>query len=167
MLYYQRLLFVPEIIRTKHISRHHNNLLTSYFDINQTRKLIGRKYYQPNLQKNVEVYIKDCNICLFAKKVKYKPYDKLQLLLISTYCYKNFSIDFVTRLLISTNWKNKSYDSILVIFNPLTKIIFYELVKMTINIPRLAKIILDMVIQHHGLCDLIIFNGGLLFILKF
>ena len=34
------------------------------------------------LQKDVEVYIKDCNICLASKAVCHKPYGDLQLLLV-------------------------------------------------------------------------------------
>ena len=45
VLHHQGLPFVPEIIWTELISRHHDNLLAGHFDINKTRKLIGRKYY--------------------------------------------------------------------------------------------------------------------------
>ena len=45
VLYYQRLLFVPEIIQTKIISRYHNNSLTGHFGVDNKRKLIGQKYY--------------------------------------------------------------------------------------------------------------------------
>ena len=45
MLHHQRLPFVPKVIWTEIISWHHNNLLVENFDINKTKKLIGRKYY--------------------------------------------------------------------------------------------------------------------------
>ena len=61
MLHYQRLPFVPEIIRTKLISRHHDNPLAGHFSINKTRELIGRKYYWPSLRKDVEAYVKGCD----------------------------------------------------------------------------------------------------------
>ena len=37
------------------------------------------------LQKDVEAYIKDCNICLILKIVCYKLYGDFQLLFIPTY----------------------------------------------------------------------------------
>ncbi len=60
------------------------------------------------------------------------------------------SIDFVTGLSISANWKGDSYDSILVIINRLTKMVHYEPVKVTIDVLGLAKVIIDVVVCHHG-----------------
>ena len=45
MLHYYKLLFIPEIIWTKLISRNHNNSPVDFFDINKTKKLIGQKYF--------------------------------------------------------------------------------------------------------------------------
>ena len=73
-------------------------------------------------------------------------------------------MDFVTSLLISTNLNDKSYDSILVIVDQLTKIIYYELVKITINTPDLTKVIIDVVICHYKVSGSIVMNQGLLFI---
>ena len=76
-------------------------------------------------------------------------------------------MDFVTGLSLSTNWKSNSYNSILVIINQLTKMVHYELVKVTIDAPEQAKVILDMVVWHHSLPNLIVTNRGLFFTLKF
>ena len=103
MLHYQELPFMPEIIRTELISRHHNNLLAGHFGINKTRELIGRKYYWPNLRKDVEAYIKGCDVCLAPKAVRHKPYSNLQALPVPTYRWKDFSMDFVTGLPVSTD----------------------------------------------------------------
>ena len=76
-------------------------------------------------------------------------------------------MDFVTGLPISTDWKGDSYDSILVIVDRLTKIVHYEPVKVTINASGLAEVIINVVVQHHRLLDLIVTNRGLLFTPKF
>lgn len=55
-------------------------------------------------------------------------------------------MNFVTSLPISTDWKGESYDSILVIVDRLTKMVHYKLVKVTINAPGLAEVILDIVV---------------------
>ena len=141
--------------------------MAGHFSINKTRKLIGRKYYWPSLKKDVEAYVKGCNVCLALKVVKHKPYGYLQILPVLTYQWKDFLIDFVIGLPISTNWKDENYDSILVIVNRLTKMIYYELVKVTINAPGLAKIIFDIVIWHYDLPNSIIFDRGSLFTFKF
>ena len=76
-------------------------------------------------------------------------------------------MDFVIGLPISTNWKGDSYDSILVIVDRLIKIVHYELVKITINAPGLAEIIINGVVRHHGLLNSIVTNRGSLFTSKF
>ena len=45
--------------------------------------------------------------------------------------------------------------------------VHYKLVKITLNAPRLAKVIMDVVIRHHGIPDLIVTNQGSLFTSKF
>ena len=74
---------------------------------------------------------------------------------------------FVTGLPLSVDWKSDSYNLILVIVDRLTKMIYYELVKVTINALKLPKVIIKMVVQHHGLPDSIICNQGAIFMSKF
>ena len=76
-------------------------------------------------------------------------------------------MDFVTGLPISTDWKGDSYDSILVIIDRLTKMVHYEPVKVTINAPGLAKVIIDILVRHHGLLDSIISDRRAIFTSKF
>ena len=73
----------------------------------------------------------------------------------------------MTGLLILTDWKKDSYNSIFVIIDQLIKMVHYEPVKITINAPGLAEVIIDMVICHHGLPDSIVTDKGSLFISKF
>ena len=76
-------------------------------------------------------------------------------------------MDFVTGLPILTDWKGDSYNSILVIVNRLIKMIYYELIKVTINASRLAEVIIDVVVQYHDLPNSIMTDRGSLFISKF
>ena len=85
MLYYQSLLYIPKVIRSELINKHHNNPFTNHFYIKNTRELIAKKYYKPILQQNVEAYVKGCDVCLALKAVYYKPYEDLQVLPIPTY----------------------------------------------------------------------------------
>ena len=104
---------------------------------------------------------------LASKAVHHKPYEDLQSLLIPTHWWKNLSIDFVTDLLLSADRKDNSYNSILIIIDRLTKIMYYELVIVTINTQRLAEVIINVVVQYHDLPDSIISNRGAIFISKF
>ena len=167
VLHHQGLPFVPEAIRTELISRHHDDPLANYFGVDKTRELVNRKYYWPSLKKDVESYVKGCDVCLASKTVRHKPYGDLQSLPVPTHQWKDLSMDFVTGLLLSADWKSDNYNSILVIINQLIKMVHYKLVKVTIDAPGLAKFIINMVIRHHGLPGLIVTNRGLLFTLKF
>ncbi len=76
-------------------------------------------------------------------------------------------MDFVTGLLISANQKVDSYNSILVIVDRLTKMVHYKPVKVTINAPGLAEVIINMVMRRHGLPESIMTDRGSLFTSKF
>ena len=164
---YQGLPYVPEIIRSKVISRHHNDPLAGHFDIDKTRELVGRKYYWPSLKRDVKSYVRGCDVCLASKAVRHKPYGDLQSLPIPTHRWKDLSMDFVTGLPLSSDWKGDSYDSILVIVDRLTKMVHYEPVKVTIDASGLAKVIIDVVVRHYGLPDSIISDRRVIYISKF
>ncbi len=76
-------------------------------------------------------------------------------------------MDFVTELSISTDWKGKTYNLILVIVNRSTKIVHYKPVKVTIDAPGLSEVIIVIVVRHHSLPDSIVKNQGLIFTSKF
>ena len=73
----------------------------------------------------------------------------------------------MTRLLVSTDWKGESYDLILIIIDRLTKMVNYKPVKITIDTPGLAKVIIDIVVWYYCLPDSIITDQGSLFTSKF
>ena len=70
-------------------------------------------------------------------------------------------------LSILMNWKRDNYDSIFVIVDWLTKTVYYKPVEVIIDTLNLAKIIINIVMRHYGLLDLIVTNQRLLFISKF
>ena len=140
------------------MGRHHPNLLAGHFVIKKTCKLLIQKYYWLTLYHNIEIYVNACNVCLALKKFRQKPYGDLQLLPVPMHQWKHRLINFVTGLQISINWKKNSYNSILVIVYWLTEIPYYKLVKITIDPPGLAEVIINVVVYHHGLSNLIVTN---------
>ena len=119
------------------------------------------------LRRDVEDYARGCDVCLALKAVRHEPYGDLQSLPIPTHHWKDLLIDFVPDLPILTDWKRDSYDSIFVIVDRLTKMLYYEPIMVIIDAPGLAEIIIDVVVRHHGLLDSIVTNRGSFFILKF
>lgn len=62
-------------------------------------------------------------------------------------------MDFVIGLLLSIDWKSDSYDAILDLVDCLTKMVYYEPIKMTLDIANLTKVIINVVIRHHSLSE--------------
>ncbi len=85
VLYYQGHLYVPKVIRSELISRHHDDPLVGHFGIEKTCELIAKKYYQPTLRRDVKAFVKGCDVFLASKAVCHKPYGDLQLLFVPTY----------------------------------------------------------------------------------
>ncbi len=80
VLQHQDLPYVPKIVRTKLISRYHDDPLAGHFGIDNTRELIARKYYWPTLHRDVETYVIGGDIYLALKAVRHMPYGNLQSL---------------------------------------------------------------------------------------
>lgn len=67
-----------------------------------------------------------------------QPYGNLPSLPVPPHRWKDLTMDLVTGLPISADWKGDSYDSILVIVSRLTNMVHYEPVKVTIDASGLA-----------------------------
>ena len=156
LLYFQGLLYLPEIIRTEIISKHHDDPLAEYFGIEMTRELVAQKYYLSTLRADINTYVRGCDVCLALKAVRYKLYGDLQSLPVPIHRWKNVSINFIIGLPVSTNWKFKTYNSILVIVDRFTKIIHYKPIKITIDAPGLAEVLIDIIVRQYGLLDSIV-----------
>ena len=149
------------------ISRHHDNYLAGPFGIEKTCKLVAQKYYWPTFRHNVEACVKSCNICLTSKIVRHNSYGILQSLPVPMHRWKDLLMDFLTGLSISINWKRDNYNSILVIINWLTKMVYYKPTKIILDVPGFLKIIINIAVYHHKLLDLIVTNRGSFFTSKF
>ena len=58
-------------------------------------------------------------------------------------------MDFITNFPILVNWRGDNYNSILIIVDQLIKMVCYKLVKVTIDTPGLAKVIINIVMRYH------------------
>lgn len=68
---------------------------------------------------------------------------------------------------LSANEKSNSYDLILLNVNWMTKILYCKLVIVTIDTPKLAKVIINLVIQYYSLPNSIISDCRAIFTIKF
>lgn len=62
-------------------------------------------------------------------------------------------MDLVIGLPIFSNQKDEIYELILVINDQLRKMVYYKLVKVIMDTPVLAEVIIKIVVRHYGLSD--------------
>ncbi len=135
--------------------------------IPETLELLSRKYYSLRIRVDIEKHLQDCDICMSSKTQRHKPYGSIQVLPVSTNNWKDLSIDFVTGLPKNKNWRRVEYDSMLVIVDRLTKMVYYKPVLTTLDADQLADILIEAVIKYHGLPDSIVTDRGSLLTTKF
>ena len=128
---------------------------------------MAQKYYWSTFSHDVNAYMKSYDISLASKAVSHQPSGVLESFRILTHQWKDFLIDFVTGLPISIDWKEDNYNSILVIINWLTKMVYYKPVKIILDTIKLAESIIDMVVRHYRILDSIVTNWSSLFTSKF
>ncbi len=67
------------------------------------------------MRVNNEKYVQDCDICISSKAQRHKFYGRMQTLSVLHGKWKDLSIDFVTELPKSKDWRGVEYDLIFVI----------------------------------------------------
>ena len=115
VLHYDGKPYIPETLRADLLERNHDDPLAGHFGIEKTLELLTCKYYWPKIRSDVEKYVQGCDICMSCKAQRHKAYGNLQTLPIPTHKWKDLSMDFVTGLPKSKDWRGVEYDSILVI----------------------------------------------------
>lgn len=76
-------------------------------------------------------------------------------------------INFLINMLILKNYIKDGYNSMLIIVHKLIKRVYYKFVKITINLVKKAKIIIDYILMHYKFLDFLISGKNALFILNY
>ena len=167
VLHYDNKPYIPEALRTDILEKNHDNPLAGHFGFERTLKFLSRKYYRSKMRVDIKKYVQGCDIFMSSKSKRHKSYGNMQSLSILTHKWKDLSMDFIRRLSKSEDWRRVKYDLILVIVDPLTKMIHYKPVLTTLNAKQLAEVLIKAIFKYYSLPDSIITNRGLLFSFKF
>lgn len=162
-LFYEDKAYIPASLRGEILEMNHDDPLAGHFGKDKSIELISRKYYWPSMKKDIASYVEGCDVCMSSKAARHKPYGNLQSLPIPTHKWKDLTMDFVTGLPKSKDWREVEYDSILVIIDRLTKMVHYEPVVKTLTAEQLAEVLMESVFKYHGLPDSIVTDRGSLF----
>jgi transposase InsO family protein len=128
----------------------------------KTLELLTRKYYWPKKRKDVDRFVRNCNICRRTKAIRHAPYGVLRPLSIPQRPWQHISVDFVTGLPPS-----KRFDSICVVVDRLTKQRHLIPCKTTITAEGLVQFFCDRVFCYHGLPETIVSDRGPQFASRF
>jgi len=112
--------------------------------------------------KTVKDYVTTCDTCSGSKIPRHRPYRLLQPLSIPKTPWTSISIDFIVDLP-----KSKSFDSVFVVVDRLTKMAHFMPCNKNITGKATARLFLENVYKYHGLPDDIIFDRGTQFTSKF
>ncbi len=166
-LYHEGKIYVPAALRDVILDRYHDAPLAGHFGAEKTQALIQRKYFWPKLARDVGDHVASCSVCAMTKSSRHKPYGKLTSLPAPTHKWKDISLDFVTGLPPSKDWRGHTYDSILVIVDRLTKMSHYIAVDKTLDAEQFAQVLIENLVRYHGLPDSIVTDRGSLFTSQF
>ena len=163
LLYYQGLLYVPEgPCRLRVLQSRHDFPSAGHFGYNKTMELISRDFWWPQMWKVVKEYVTTCDTCSRSKIPRHRPYGLLQPLPIPEKPWTSISMDFIVDLPLS-----KTFDSIFVVVDRLTKMAHFIPCHKTVTGEETAKLFVDNVYKIHGFPDDIISDRGTQFTSKF
>jgi len=114
------------------------------------------------MNKLLREYVKSCDTCVRSKVPRHRPFGLLQPLPIPSRPWGSIAMDFITDLP-TVRAKN----SILVVVDRLTKMAHFTPCSKSITAEETAQLILDGIVQLHGLPEEIVSDIGPQFASKF
>jgi hypothetical protein len=117
------------------------------------------------MKQDINKYTENCDICQKMTVRRYKSYGLLQSLSRPESPWKNISMNFIIRLSLSLR-EGRVFDVIFTVVNRYSKIAYFILITIDIDIPVFAEFIYDEMMKYHDIFKLIISNRGSIFISK-
>jgi len=147
-LVYRDCIYVPDHLplRLGLLQNHHDLPAIRHPGRTKTLELLCRQYYWPAMRKDVDRFVRNCNVCRRTKDTLRAPCGVLHLLSVPDRPWQHISVGFVTGLPPS-----KQFDAICVVVDRLTKQGHLIPCKTTITAEELAQLFYDRVFCYHGL----------------
>jgi hypothetical protein len=130
----------------------HSSDVAGHFGVAKTLEQIKRRFDWEGVSKDVENFVKSCDVCQKSKNVNTKAAGLLQPIPVPKYRWEQVSMDLLTHLPKTDNGN----DTLVVFVDKLTKMI--KIAPTTINATAadIADIFLDNIFRNFGLPDSII-----------
>ena len=118
-------------------------------------ELVTRNYWWPEVIKKVKRYVEGYDQCQRIKNRVEMPAGKLRPNKVLERPWQHISVDFIIKLLVS-----KGYDSILVVCDRFSKMLYFVTTTEKITAKELARLFRDNMWKLHGLLKSVISDKG-------
>jgi hypothetical protein len=133
-----------------------------HFGEHRTYANIARHYWWPHMRRDIQEYVKSCEVCQRMKVPRRKAYGKLESLPIPKGPWQDISMDFIVGLPPSLH-QGIACDSILVIVDRFSKMVLLTPCVSTIDAQGLGQLVLEKVVAKYGAPRTIVSDRGSLF----
>jgi len=144
-----------EKLRAEIIRLHHDMPIGGHGGQWKTVELVTRNFWWPGVTKEVKRYVEGCSACQRNKNRTDQPAGKLMPNSIPEKPWTHISADFITKLPLA-----QGYDSILVVVDRLTKMVYFIPTTEKTSAEGLARLFRDNVWKLHSLPESIISDRG-------
>jgi hypothetical protein len=141
-------------LQTKLITAFYASALGGHSGIQATRKRLKKDFHWQSMKKDVEAFVKQCEICQNAKHELCKYPGLLQPLPVPQHSWADISMDFIEGLP-----NSHGYSVLLVVVDKFTKYSHFLPLKHPFSATSVAQLFLDNVVKLHGVlrsivCDI-------------
>ncbi|KAJ1578820.1 hypothetical protein NDA15_000014 [Ustilago hordei] len=139
-------------------------LLPGHVGRDATIKAAQRHYWWPSMTAWIADYVASCPVCARYKAPRHRPYGLLQPLATPDRPWGSISLDFIEGLPPSKKYDSKTYDSILVIVDRLTKFAILAPTHKTVTAKQTAVLLYGHMVRLFGYPDHMVSDRGRQFI---
>ncbi|SYW79554.1 uncharacterized protein UHO2_04197 [Ustilago hordei] len=153
-----------EHLRFMVMTQCHDGITAGHVGRDATIKAAQRHYWWPNMTAWIADYVESCPVCARYKAPRHHPYGLLQPLATPDRPWGSKSLDFIEGLPPLKKYDSKTYDSILVIVNRLTKFAILAPTHNTVTAKQTAVLLYGHMVRLFGYPDHMVSDQGRQFI---
>ncbi|KAJ1587452.1 hypothetical protein NDA15_005679 [Ustilago hordei] len=153
-----------EHLRFMVMTQCHDGITAGHVGRDATIKAAQRHYWWPNMTAWIADYVASCPVCARYKAPRHRPYGLLQPLATPDRPWGSISLDFIEGLPPSKKYDSKTYDSILVIVDRLTKFAILAPTHKTVTAKQTAVLLYGHMVRLFGYPDHMVSDRGRQFI---
>jgi RNase H-like domain found in reverse transcriptase/Reverse transcriptase (RNA-dependent DNA polymerase)/Integrase zinc binding domain/Chromo (CHRromatin Organisation MOdifier) domain/Integrase core domain len=164
LVFFKNRWYVPEgrDLRQEIFSENHDSRVSGHFGQYKTAEKIKANFYWPNMDQDIDEYVRSCDSCQRNKTARHKKYGELLPLEVPYRPWTSISMDFIVGLP-----ESGGYTKVWVIVDRFSKMAHFIPLPTVNKTEDLAKLFLNSVWKHHGLPDDIVSDRDSKFISHF